>query len=84
MEEARFNMKSASQKRTIETVLFTALGIVVALIMIFPIIWLLFSSFKPRAELFAYPLQPFPGSSGNIDYSGDQLLLWICSGNLQK
>ena len=53
-------MKSASQKRTIETVLFTALGIVVALIMIFPIIWLLFRSFKPRAELFAYPLKLLP------------------------
>lgn len=40
--------------------LFTVLGLLVALVMIFPIIWLLFSSFKPRAELFAYPLKLLP------------------------
>lgn len=53
-------MKSASKKRQISTVLFTVLGLLVALVMIFPIIWLLFSSFKPRAELFAYPLKLLP------------------------
>lgn len=53
-------MKSASTKKTTYTVFFTVLGLLVALVMIFPIIWLLFSSFKPRAELFAYPLKMLP------------------------
>lgn len=38
----------------------TAAGIIVAFIMIFPIIWLLFSSFKSSSELFSYPLHLFP------------------------
>lgn len=42
------------------TVVFTVLGLLVAFVMVFPIIWLLFSSFKPRAELFAYPLKLLP------------------------
>lgn len=53
-------MKSASTKRRVSTVLFTVLGLLVAFVMVFPIIWLLFSSFKPRAELFAYPLKLLP------------------------
>ena len=38
----------------------TILGVFVALLMIFPIVWLLFSSFKPSTELFAYPLHLLP------------------------
>jgi alpha-1,4-digalacturonate transport system permease protein len=32
----------------------------VAIVILFPIIWLFFSSFKPEIELFAYPLHLFP------------------------
>ncbi|MGL5435555.1 MAG: carbohydrate ABC transporter permease [Lachnospiraceae bacterium] len=53
-------------KRKIETCFITVLGMAVALLMIFPIIWLLFSSFKPSTELFAYPLHLFPQ---NPDFS---------------
>ncbi len=48
------------QKKRCYTILVTALGFLVALVMIFPIIWLLFSSFKDSSELFAYPLKLFP------------------------
>ncbi len=47
-------------KRKIEIGLTTLLGLLVAFLMIFPIIWLLFSSFKPSTELFAYPLHLLP------------------------
>ncbi|MGN1141132.1 MAG: carbohydrate ABC transporter permease [Oliverpabstia sp.] len=53
-------MESASKNKKVSTVLLTVLGLAVALLMIFPIIWLLFSSFKPRAELFSYPLKLLP------------------------
>lgn len=50
----------SQQQPTNKTViLITLLAYVVALIFIFPIIWLLLSSFKPSTELFAYPLQLF-------------------------
>lgn len=49
-----------SKKRTVSNVIVTLVGILVAFLMIFPIIWLLFSSFKPSTELFAYPLHLFP------------------------
>lgn len=38
----------------------TFLASLVAFIIIFPIVWLLLSSFKPSTELFAYPLHLFP------------------------
>lgn len=53
-------MKSGSAKNTVATVLITALGFLIAFVMIFPIIWLFFSSFKSSGELFAYPLKLFP------------------------
>nr|WP_317401704.1 carbohydrate ABC transporter permease [uncultured Gemmiger sp.] len=49
-----------STKRTVSNVVVTLVGIIIAFVMIFPIIWLLFSSFKPSTELFAYPLHLFP------------------------
>lgn len=49
-----------STKRTVSNVVVTLVGVLVAFVMIFPIIWLLFSSFKPSTELFAYPLHLFP------------------------
>ena len=53
-------MKSASTNKKVQIIGFTVLGMLVALLMIFPVVWLLFSSFKPRAEMFAYPLKLFP------------------------
>lgn len=44
----------------LSTVLLNVLALLVAFIIIFPIIWLLFSSFKPSSELFAYPLHLLP------------------------
>jgi alpha-1,4-digalacturonate transport system permease protein len=51
---------SGTAKRKLEIVLVSILGLAVAFLMIFPIIWLLLSSFKPSTELFAYPLHLFP------------------------
>ena len=51
-----------SAKRKAETICMTILGLVVAGLMVFPIIWLGFSSFKPSTELFSYPLHLFPRS----------------------
>lgn len=51
---------NAKRSRKIKTIFFTFLGLLIAFVMIFPIIWLLFASFKPRAELFSYPLHLFP------------------------
>lgn len=40
--------------------LITFFTFLTALFMLFPIIWLFFSSFKPSTELFSYPLHMFP------------------------
>lgn len=50
----------AKQKKTILTVIFTLIGLAVATVMIFPILWLFMSSFKDSSELFSYPLHFFP------------------------
>ena len=46
------------------------MGLLVAFLIIFPIIWLLFSSFKPSNELFAYPLHLFPQNPTAESYFG--------------
>ncbi|HPZ15388.1 MAG TPA: carbohydrate ABC transporter permease [Sphaerochaeta sp.] len=46
--------------RTGKTLLPTVLTFVVALAFLFPIIWLVLSSFKETGELFSYPLKMFP------------------------
>lgn len=48
------------QKKTGLTVLVTFTGLTVAAVMIFPILWLLMSSFKTSSELFSYPLHFLP------------------------
>lgn len=48
------------QKKTALTVLVTFTGLTVAAVMIFPILWLLMSSFKTSSELFSYPLHFLP------------------------
>lgn len=40
----------------------TILSVAIALIVIFPIFWLILSSFKPSNELFTYPLHMFPST----------------------
>ncbi len=57
-------------KRKLEVTLVTLLGAAVAFLMIFPIIWLCFSSFKPSSELFAYPLHLFPQNPDASSYAG--------------
>lgn len=52
-------MNSKLNDRFATTMLTTALFIV-ALMYLFPIIWLLLSSLKPGNELFSYPLKIFP------------------------
>ncbi|WP_208590056.1 carbohydrate ABC transporter permease [Gracilibacillus suaedae] len=52
-------MNSKLNDKFATTMLTTALFIV-ALMYLFPIIWLLLSSFKPGNELFSYPLKIFP------------------------
>ncbi len=51
---------TGNNRKTVQTILVTAFGILVALLMIFPIVWMVLSSFKPRAELFSYPLKLLP------------------------
>lgn len=57
-----------SAKRKVETICMTVLGLAVAGLMVFPIIWLGFSSFKPSSELFAYPLHLFPQAPTGESY----------------
>lgn len=57
-------------KHKLETILITVLGFAIAFLMIFPIIWLCFSSFKPSTELFAYPLHLFPQNPTTESYFG--------------
>lgn len=38
----------------------TILSLAIGIIVIFPIIWLVLSSFKPSGELFTYPLHMSP------------------------
>ena len=59
-----------SAKRTVSNVVVTVVGLLVSFLIIFPIIWLLFSSFKPSNELFAYPLHLFPQNPTADSYFG--------------
>ena len=34
----------------------TVLSVLIAVIVVFPIVWMVLSSFKPSGELFSYPL----------------------------
>lgn len=48
------------QKRSMKSLPVSLLGLLIAALMIFPILWLAFSSFKAPTELFSYPLYLFP------------------------
>jgi alpha-1,4-digalacturonate transport system permease protein len=66
----------------------TVFTLAVAFTVLFPIIWLVLSSFKPSWELFSYPLRLFPGEftaehyrtvleSGFMRYVGNSLFLAV-------
>ena len=46
----------------------TILSLSIGIIVIFPIIWLVLSSFKPSGELFTYPLHMFPSAPTTEHY----------------
>ena len=50
----------SKKTKKIDTIILTFLAMVSAAVIIFPIIWLVLSSFKSSTELFAYPLHLFP------------------------
>lgn len=53
-------MNDTKKRHRMQRIFITVLGFLIALLMVFPIIWLLLSSFKPSTELFSYPLRLFP------------------------
>jgi alpha-1,4-digalacturonate transport system permease protein len=59
MKEARTDMGNTIHARR-KTLGMTIVAYGICLIMVFPIIWLVFSSFKGSGELFAYPLHLLP------------------------
>ena len=50
----------SKKTKKIDTIILTFLALAAAAVIIFPIIWLVLSSFKSSTELFAYPLHLFP------------------------
>lgn len=42
------------------SIVLTVISLISGFLIVFPIIWLVFSSFKPSSELFSYPLSLFP------------------------
>ena len=66
----------------------TILSLLIGLVILFPIIWLVLSSFKPSGELFAYPLHFLPTQptiehyvsvleGGFMGYVGNSLFLAV-------
>jgi alpha-1,4-digalacturonate transport system permease protein len=58
-------------KNRTTSLLLTAIVTILAIVYLFPILWLLLSSFKPGSELFSYPLKFFPDeiTLGNYEYA---------------
>lgn len=52
--------RSIRRSRGTASFFMTLLTYLIALVMIFPIVWLVLSSFKDTSELFSYPLHFFP------------------------
>ncbi len=46
--------------KSIEKIIYTILAILIGVTFVFPVVWLLLSSFKPGNELFSYPLTFLP------------------------
>jgi alpha-1,4-digalacturonate transport system permease protein len=70
------------------SITLTSISVISGLLILFPIIWLILSSFKPSNELFAYPLHFFPQTftadhyvhvlkSGFMTYIGNSFFLAI-------
>ncbi|MCL2479635.1 MAG: carbohydrate ABC transporter permease [Treponema sp.] len=68
--------------------LLSFIALIAGLLIIFPIIWMVLSSFKPSSELFSYPLRMLPRNftaehyvkvwaSGFIRYVGNSLFLAV-------
>ena len=55
----------------------TILSLAIGVIVIFPIIWLVLSSFKPSGELFTYPLHMFPSTPTTEHYKSVLITLLI-------
>ena len=66
----------------------TVLSVLIAVIVVFPIVWMVLSSFKPSGELFSYPLhglckeQPVPGCRRHAHHAGHQLHVRLRAGHL--
>lgn len=43
-----------------KSIVLSSISIISGLLIVFPVIWLVLSSFKPSSELFSYPLHLFP------------------------
>jgi alpha-1,4-digalacturonate transport system permease protein len=58
-------------KNRTTSILLTTIVAILAVVYLFPILWLLLSSFKPGSELFSYPLKFFPDeiTFGNYEYA---------------
>jgi len=65
-------------KKERPSIFLTGLSLVCGFLIVFPIIWLIFSSFKPSSELFSYPLSLFPK-----DFSLDHYVRVLKGGFLQ-
>ena len=59
-DQRRFERRRRARGRARRSVLPTSLLWVLAVLMLFPLVWFLLSSFKPGSELFSYPLSFFP------------------------
>ncbi|MDF2579651.1 MULTISPECIES: carbohydrate ABC transporter permease [Microbacterium] len=56
----RYERRRRTQGRIRKSILPTTMLWVLAVLMLFPLLWFLLSSFKPGSELFSYPLSFFP------------------------
>ncbi|RKL67047.1 sugar ABC transporter permease [Salipaludibacillus neizhouensis] len=56
----RFSNHNRRKQKKDTNIVLTSINLTCAFLIVFPIIWLLSSSFKPSSELFAYPLSLFP------------------------
>ena len=48
-----------SERKQKVSIPLTVLSVLIAVIVVFPIVWMVLSSFKPSGELFSYPLHLF-------------------------
>lgn len=56
----RYERRRRTQGRIRKSIVPTTMLWVLAVLMLFPLLWFLLSSFKPGSELFSYPLSFFP------------------------